>query len=218
VPPIPQKVDPTENVKALAAAGFGRQDDLRELTVRLIDARTALIKETADLKYQHAVDLIKAQQEEIRLRAELGDKLSTKETDRINAIRLVDVQAVQVATERATAAATSLASQVVQSAEVLRTQQARQAEDFRASLATATAEISKRLTTVEQGQSEGRGKQQFQDPAISALVIEVQKLSQQRAATSGTDTGRIDMFGWILAAITALIAVLMYLRRGPLAP
>jgi hypothetical protein len=137
-------IDPTENVKALQAAGDKRQDDLR--------AREAAINE---LRYTHL-------QEILSLRADYENQLRVAEAKRIDAIRTVDSNAVTVANDRAVATATALAKTVQDSAAVLSTQVTRSAEDLRSLVATTAAEsnrnlqqqfaaITTRLSALEQG-------------------------------------------------------------------
>jgi hypothetical protein len=227
-------IDPTENVKALTSAGLGRQDDLRNIVVQLIQAKMDAVKEIGELKYQHSLAMLLAAQNqlesEVKLRAELAKDNAEAEKQRLNAIRAVDVQAVSDQARRTAEQATTLQAQTAQLAEALRTQTSRLADDLR-TLVTTTAttqqanqqqkdqEVSKRLTTVEQALSEGRGKQQFQDPAIIALSAAVERLNQQRAVTNGTDTGQSNVVFYLFGGLTlALAAAALFMRRVPPAP
>ena len=91
-------IDPTENVKALTEAAVNRLDDLR------------------NTETQHSKDLIsiitKNIEEMAKLRADYDDRLRDAESKRIDAIRAVDVGAVQRAAEVSAAQAQTLAIQV----------------------------------------------------------------------------------------------------------
>jgi predicted secreted protein len=202
-------IDPTKNVLDALANAVGRLDDLRKAS----DAIN-------DLRYVHMKELLAAEaaraDNEAKLRAEYADRLSMAEAKRIDAIRAVDVSAVQATSSKAQDQAVALQTQVNQSAEVLRNQVARSAEDLRALVSTTAAAalqsqqqqftaLSTRITTLEQAGAEGLGKQKFQDPAIAALVEEVRKLGKSQSDNAATTSGRGDVVGWIVAAIAILI-------------
>jgi hypothetical protein len=108
-------IDPTKNVLDLVAAAIQRQDDLRE----------AALNHTREISV---------------LRSDYDEKLRKAESARIDAIRAVDVGAVNRAAEVSAVAATALAAQVQASAEALRTQVAATATAAAVALAaTATA-------------------------------------------------------------------------------
>jgi len=88
-------LDPTKNVLDLVDAAIKRQDDLRA-------AESRHVREVASLRAEYQAELRQA------------------ETARLNAIRAVDVSAVQRAAEVQSDAAATLAAQVVASAEAMR--------------------------------------------------------------------------------------------------
>jgi hypothetical protein len=96
-------IDPTVNVIALNEAANKRQDDLREMSIQHI-------QETLRMHIDHAKELRGADKE-----------LRQAESDRLDAIRAVDVQNVQTATTAAEARASVLAQQVVTTADAFRT-------------------------------------------------------------------------------------------------
>ncbi len=241
-------VDPTENVKALTAAGLKTQEELRIALKELLQAKLDAIEKLNEERYKSAMAMGKIALEsavaernsELRridqidkLRAEMNDKLAAKEQDRINAMRLLDVGAAADLQRRTSDSATALQTQTATLATDLRTQTALLAENLRTLvLSTATQqagqqkqtadEISKRLTTVEQALSEGRGKQAVSDPALVALVTEVQKLSSRQVDTAGVGTGRNDMYVWFLGGLMFLlmligtgVAVVVAVRHPP---
>lgn len=126
-------VDPTQNVLDLVTAAIQRQDDLR-------DAEGRHMREVA------------------ALRAEYDEKLRRAETARIDAIRAVDVGAVNRAAEVAALQATTLAGQVAQSAETLRTQVAAAATAATVALAAALEPIQKDIADLRRAQYEQAGQ------------------------------------------------------------
>lgn len=116
---------------------------------------------------------------ELKLRAEYAIQLSIAEAKRIDAIRAVDVNAVAVANERASASALVLASQVSASAETLRTLVAATAATVAQQLAQVSSGINDRISALEKSQYEGAGK----------------------------TTGGKDVWGYIAAGIAVIIAI-----------
>lgn len=121
--------------------------------------------------------------EQMQLRAEYSIQLGVAEAKRIDAIRAVDVNAVSVANERATAQAAVLANQVSASAETLRSLVAATAATVAQQLAQVSAGIADRLSALEKSQYEG----------------------------AGSKGGIKDMAGWIIGAIMTLIAVASFI-------
>jgi hypothetical protein len=225
-------IDPSENVKALNEQGLKRQDDIRALVEkrqddiralgdRLTDTQLKSIDRLSEVRYQHSLEMLKASSDRAddlaKMRAELGKEIQIAEKDRINAIRSTDVAAVTEQARRTSEQAATLQAQTTSIAEALRTQQSRLADDLRALVATTAAtalanqqqqfsDVGKRLTTIEQSLSEGRGKQAFQDPAMTNLISAVDKLNQRQAASTGTDTGQTNVMFYLIALVTVLIA------------
>jgi hypothetical protein len=203
--------DPSDNVKALSEAANKRQDDLRladeKLTKALLDAQEKINA----FRAEQAKELSAAQDRRIdensKLRAEYNEHLAVAEAKRIDAIRAVDVNAVAVASTRATDQAQVLATQVSQSAEALRTLVATTASTVAASQQQLANTLSARLTTLEQAGYQQAGKQTFQDPAFVALVAEVKTLAAARTETVGSAAGRGDVIGWIVAGIVLLMTM-----------
>ncbi|HEV8172854.1 MAG TPA: hypothetical protein VGP91_04320 [Actinoplanes sp.] len=119
--------DPTANVLESLRTAIQRQDDLREAADRHV-------REIAEL------------------RAEYDEKLRKAETARIDAIRAVDVGAVNRAAEVSAQVATTLAAQVATSAETLRTQVAAAATATAQNLVTALAPMQKAIDDLRQAQ------------------------------------------------------------------
>lgn len=127
-------IDPTKNVLDLVQAGKQRQDDLREADRTLYLAELAHVKEMAELRAAHARELRKA------------------ETDRIDAIRAVDVGAVQRAAEVALTQTSTLAQQTATLAETLRTQVAAATAAQSTALTNGLAPVQKAIEELRQAQ------------------------------------------------------------------
>lgn len=157
--------DPTENVSALITLANERSDNLRAMEIRRID------------------DLILAESrrvdDQIELRANYSTRLAEAEAKRIDAIRAVDVGAVAVANERATAQAAVLANQVSASAEALRALVAATAATQAQQLATLTTQFTDRLSSLEKSQYENKG----------------------------SGSGMKEMYAWIFAGIMGLVTI-----------
>jgi hypothetical protein len=121
VVPPPWWSDPTKNVETLVESAMRRQDDLR-------NAESVHVRELIDV------------------RALYDEKLRQAETNRIDAIRQVDVGAVQRAAEVQAAQQQALAAQVVATADA-----------FRVSIAAALEPIQKDIRDLRDAQSRGVG-------------------------------------------------------------
>jgi len=124
-------------------------------------------------------EIVRRIDEQANLRADFQVQLNVAEAKRIDAIRAVDVNAVSVANERATAQAAVLANQVAASAETLRALVAATAATQAQQLGQLTAQLTDRLTALEKAQYENKG-------------------------SSG---GMRDMYGWIFGGIMALATI-----------
>jgi ribosomal protein L18 len=161
-------VDPTKNVLDLVEAAVERLDDLRE-------------KESEHLR------------ELIVLRANHNREMRDAESGRINAIRQVDVQAVQQAATVASTQASTLAAQVASSAEALRNQVAAAASAQTIALAAALEPIIKDIADLRRAQYEAQGQK--------TQVIETRGNSN---AVVGAVIGGI---GLLIAIISIVVAV-----------
>jgi hypothetical protein len=125
--------DPTQNVLDLVHAAVTRLDDLRTL-------ESAHIREVAEIRFTHAREMRQA------------------EALRLDAIRAVDVGAVNRAAEVATTQAATLAAQVATSAETLRTQVAAAASAATIALAAALEPVQKDIADLRRAQYEAQGQ------------------------------------------------------------
>lgn len=185
-----QVVDPTANVIALNEAAQLRQDDLRAASDRYNAAEIQHVKEVAGL------------------RADYAERLASAEAKRIDAIRAVDVNAVAVASQRASDQATVLATQVAQSAEALRALVATTAAAASAATQQQTNTLSARITTLEQAQYEGKGKQSYVDPMMVEIVAEMKSLRSARSESTGQSQGVSMSAGVIVAAFGILFGLI----------
>ena len=177
--------DPTSNVLSLVSASMKRTDDLHQAEVRRTDDLNALT--ALRLSDQISAERIRVN-EQLALRAEYSEKLAVAEAKRIDAIRSVDVSAVAIANERATAQAVVLANQVAVSAETLRSLVAATADTMAQQQTANSTQLSNRITSLEKSQYESKG-------------------------SSG---GMRDMWGWVFGIGIALVgtaaAVIMALK------
>jgi len=150
-------LDPTKNVLLVLNAAIQRIDDLQRSEMKRIE-------------------------DKLTTHTEYTRQLASAESERINAIRAVDVRAGAIDRERAIAQAAVLANQVVASAETLRTLVATTASAMAQQTATVVNQLMERITLLERSKYE----------------------------ISGTRSGAKDTWGWILAAVMGLIALLSF--------
>ena len=161
--------DPSKNVSSLVAALSDRMEHMISEQILRLDEKIEAERRRVN--------------EQLTLRADYLVQLSIAEAKRIDAIRAVDVNAVAVANERATAQAAVLATQVSASAETLRALVAATAATVAQQLAQVSAGIADRLSALEKTQYEGVG------------------------AKGGTR----DIWGWIIGGLVALVALASFL-------
>jgi hypothetical protein len=130
--PAAEDTDPTRNVLDLVDAAIQRQDDLRNMEVE-------------------------NQRRLAEIRDKMGTELRQKETERLDAIRLVDVSAVARAAEVSATQASTLAAQVSTSAEAMRSQVAASAAAASEALARSLDPIQKDIADLRRAQYEAAG-------------------------------------------------------------
>lgn len=147
-------IDPTANVLQLVEAAIERIDGLlKAATTRTDDLREQAVRRQDDLREAES----KHRSEVDHLRDEHARELRAKETERIDAIRAVDVAAVQTAATAAEVRATTLAAQVTALAEATRT-----------ATATALKPLQDQLADVTRYMYEGQGSK---DRGSSSQVL-----------------------------------------------
>lgn len=159
-------IDPTQNVTALVIAAQKRFDDLMDAADKRIDDRLLAVENLAKERHQRGNDLRELEARHMRemltVQSQFEVMLRDKETQRIDAIRAVDVGAVARASEVATAQAMTLATQVQVSAETLRNQVALSAQAAAAALAQALEPIQKSIEDLRKTQFEQAGAKSAQ--------------------------------------------------------
>ena len=127
----------------------------------IVQAAVRRLNDIGGLQFGRLQDQIDAERrridEQMELRADYAGQLALAEAKRIDAIRSVDVNAVSVANDRATAQAAVLANQVSASAETLRALVAATAATVAQQLAQVSAGIADRLSALEKSQYENKG-------------------------------------------------------------
>lgn len=140
-------IDPTENVRELFEAGATRQDDLRQLNDRRIDAEIRVL----DVK-------VEALDRRLMLRAEHAKEIRLLETERVDAIRRVDVLAGNTAADRALVAIQTLATQTTAERETLRNLVTTTASTIATQNAADLARINEAISALQKSSYEGAGK------------------------------------------------------------
>jgi hypothetical protein len=185
--------DPSQNVLNLVEAGMKRQDDLRKQD----QDHAREMRDTARM-YESRLD---AKDQLIR----------ESESERIDAIRLVDVQAGQRAAEVQAQAANTLAAQVATTAEAMRNQVAAAATATATALSTALAPMLTRLDELSRAQYETQGqKQQVVETRdvgsdTRSMQAEIQAKAMQARATL---MAIIATAGMLLTLISVIAFVL----------
>lgn len=148
-----EPVDPTANVLKLVEESVKRSDDLRLAEKEYNREVTKLHKELYDTHFMYS------------------EKLSMAESKRIDAIRAVDVGALALANERATAQASVLANQLQQSDERNRNLVATTATTIATQLTQIINPVIERLGALEKAQYESKGKGQGGKDTLNYIVI-----------------------------------------------
>lgn len=155
-------IDPSENVKALNEAGLKRQDDLREMHNRYIEAEIRRLEETvrrveriADLRADHARDVSLIHQSHDR-------EIHKMEQEKLAAFRASDDAARLTEANRGLAAIEVLA----------RTTQST-ADNLRSALEATTATRDQRIAALEKSSYEGAGKGTGAKNTVTYVVLAV---------------------------------------------
>jgi hypothetical protein len=195
-------IDPTRNVLDLVEASVKRLDDLRDVENRRIEEKIADEK-------THIREILE-------LNSLYGRELTVAEAKRIDAIRVVDVNAVAVAAERSTQQATVLATQVSASAETLRALVATTATTAATQAQQNNTQLSDRIALLEKNQYQGAGRESVTDPAMVELTANVKALvaiSQQNIGKGqGLSQGWVVLLGAV-GLIATILGIFMILSR-----
>lgn len=229
-----QVIDPTENVKALNEASIKALRDLMDVQAKLFEAKLTANNEISALRSHYDRLLLDAVKERIdseaKLRADFNERYAVTEKGRVDAIRLVDKNAVDVATAQAVATATALAKTVQDTAEnsrkLVETTALETNRNIQTQFGAVSAQfttIGTRLTALEQALAEGVGRSKFQDPNVERMNRLVETLVQTQSAKAGAGEGRGEVVVWIVGGLMLLFAFIgaigaigiMLARRKP---
>jgi cobalamin biosynthesis Mg chelatase CobN len=168
--------DPSKNVMDLVNSRIERVDDLRESETR-------------------------HQSEIARLLVDRVEAMMSAESHRIDAIRAVDVDAVQKASMASAAQAQTLAAQVAQAAEAMRTQVAATAAAGGTALAAALDPIIKDVSELRRAQYEAQGQK--------TQIVETQAKSGAASSWAGPAVAACIGLLSVIIAVAAIVITLV---------
>lgn len=186
--------DPSENVRAALHAEVSRLNDIVDLGFRHLE--TKLEGE------------IRRVDEKIKLQQDANALLNIAESKRLDSIRNVDINAVAVASERATQQASVLSNQATSSAETLRTLVATTAATVATQLNQISTNLSDRITSLEKSSYEGIGKGRIADPQMEALLNEVKHLRDASTTHQGRSSGMSSSWVILVGAVGLISTIL----------
>jgi hypothetical protein len=175
-------------VKALSEALSDRQDDLRELNNKYLDARLTHVEQMASLRAEH------------------DKQMRESEAKRLDAIRATDVAAVSTTAAQSLAQIQTLATTAQVTAETLRTQQATAATTIANQTDRVVSPIQERLTAIERTINISQGRSALSDPAMAELVVEMRKLTAGSSESQGKQAGISLSAAVIMGIVTAISA------------
>jgi hypothetical protein len=193
-------IDPTENVLALVVAAVKRQDDLRIAAEKFMEAELTHVRLTEALRAEHS--------------RELNDK----ESNRLDAIRQVDVQNGNAAAAAAADAIRVLAATTAANAEKLRTDlnataatMAKQTADVAATMAAqqagTVAGITERIAALEKSSYEGIGKGRVADPMMAEFMTDMKSMLRAQSQNTGKNEGVNSAWVILLGAVSLISAL-----------
>ncbi len=133
-------IDPTANVKDALAAAVTRLDDIRSVD-------SSHVKEIREIQEKHQIELTALRNELLTKESQRLDAVNSAERSRVDSQFLNTANALALANEKQSTAATALAQSVITSAEVLR-----------AAAAAQTATFTAAIRTLEQNQFQNTGR------------------------------------------------------------
>lgn len=218
--PRAQAIDPTKNVLDLVTAMKEMLAVLRVADKDLLDSRLKGERDLNELRSKYDRELLKVATErldsEAKLRAEFFERYALTEKGRVDAIRLVDKNAVDVATAGSVATASALAKTVQDTAEnsrkLVETTALETNRNIQQQFAAVTAllgPIGTRIAALEQAGAEGIGRSKYQDPNTERITRTLETLLQAQASKSGVDTGSTTTW-----ALVGSIVVMMLMFGG----
>lgn len=210
--------DPSQNVLALVEKSITRIDDRMADQSLLVDAKlqrvddlARLRDERAELRAQYASELAKLNEKVEVLRAEHAKEIRLLESDRVDKVRQVDVQAGNIASDRALVAIQTLATVTASNAEAIRAQvattataQATQLDQRLAAVAVSIAAAVERVAAVEKVQNTAMGRSTVSDPASMQLAEDIRQLRAAVQSGAGKSQGVDNSRVWVLAILSGL--------------
>jgi hypothetical protein len=194
--------DPSKNVDALVEAAIKRQDDLR-------NSDSAHIRELMEVRAEYDQRLREAGGVQAEIRSRYEDRLREKETQRLDAIRAVDVATGAAAAQAAEARATTLAAAQQASAEVLRNQleQARitTADALEARIAPLVKAVEDLRQAQYQQQGERSSKVETSTTDRDAVNLRIAEIQASQA--------RMQMIALVFSAVVIAIALYAALHK-----
>lgn len=145
--------------------------------------------------------------EKLKLYVEALRRESAVETDRINALRAVDVKAVEVANEIAVKRAEVLDKNMLESASTLRESVLETAKTIAAQLQQIINPLLERVAALEKVNYENIGRISAA-PDIPKLVTQ---LVDAQNIAKGSSNGMRELWGWISAGVLLVIAIAGFL-------
>lgn len=194
-------IDPTKNVLDLTNAANKRQDDLREMHNRFLEAEFGRLEETvkrveqvSDLRAEHAREVNQIHQRHDR-------EIHKMEQDKLAAFRASDEMARITEANRSLAAIQVVERTLNSTATALASQNAEN-----------NVEVNRRLAALEKSSYEGAGKQAVADPALAEIISEFKALRLsvvgQQSQGSGQSEGVDKTIKYIVIALAALVSLM----------
>jgi hypothetical protein len=184
--PTNGKADPTSNVLDLVEAASKRTDDIANLRAY----------------YEEKLDT---------LRQSYYEKLTEKESKRVDSNRAFDVAAVNTAYERATQQAATLAAQLSSTTDAFRGLVASTGETLAAQIKQGHEALIVRILELEKGAYVGTGKAEVTDPLLHQIFEEVKLIKESNERSSGKSAGSSVMWGYIIGGIGALFGLASFI-------
>jgi hypothetical protein len=194
-------IDPTENVKALSEAAHARQDDLREMHTRLMNAELRHLEHLSNERTAHTEAIAV-------IREKSAETIRKMESDRLDKNRQFDLQTANTAADRALVAIQTLAASQAQAAETLRALVTSTAASVATQTTASLSAITERIAALEVSRYKGEGKEAVADPMIAQLLGEVKSLRDNQTGSAGKSQGMYAVWA-ILGSTVALIVGLI---------
>jgi len=202
--------DPSKNVLDLVEAAVRCLDDMALLRSQVAETRLNALEREAGIRAEHHRNFS-------ILRADHEKEIRELESNRLNAIRQVDVLAVNTAADRASQAIQALAATTTANAENLRNALNSTATTIANQTAATISAITERIAALEKSSYEGQGRSKFSDPMMAELLTQVKSLSEARATNTGQVSGMSALWGFLLGAVSliaTLITIAVFLTRS----